>query len=171
LRPGCTRYPEKLLCRYFHIDPKPSDATEENTIVLDTLFSVFSSSWYCQQSPANFDESILDEGFALEMKEYADAILGNRKTLGVLARGTDYMTNNLGADRIHATVDQMITVIHKWMEEYGYERIFLATEDQDNFEKMRAEFPGKIIAISQERMRVADLRKKGTSLIYEFGMT
>ena len=32
LRPGCTRYPESLLCRYFNINPKPADATEDNSI-------------------------------------------------------------------------------------------------------------------------------------------
>lgn len=168
LRPGCTRYPEKLLCKYFHINPKPSDATDDNTLVLDALMSVFSTSWFCNQSPASFDESILDEGFAAEMREYADAVLGGRKVLGVLSRGTDYVTTNLGGDRIHATADQMITVIRQWMEDAGYEKIFLATEDQDIFERMKAEFPGDLIAIAQERMSVSDMRKKGSTLIYDF---
>ncbi len=168
LQPGCTRYPEDMLCKYFRINPKPSDATDENTIKLEKLFSVYTTSWYANQYPANFDESILDEGFAAEMREYADAILGGKKTLGVLARGTDYLTSNLGADRTHATVAQMIPVIKEWMEEEGYERIFLATEDQDNFDQMKAAFPGKILAISQERMSVSDLKKSGSTLIYEF---
>ena len=168
LRPGCTRYPESLLCRYFHINPKPDDATEDNCIVLAGLFAVFSTSWYGCQYPASFDESVFDEKFAAEMKEYADAILGGKKTLGVLARGTDYLTANLGADRCHATADQMISVIREWMDEDGYEKIFLATEDKDNFDKIRAAFPGKVLAISQERMRVSDLEKQGATLIYEY---
>ena len=167
LRPGCTRYPEELLCRYFRINPKPDDATEENTITMTNL-AIFTTSWYCNQFPASFDESILDEKFATEMREYADAVLGGKKTLGVLARGTDYITNNLGPDRIHARIEQMIPVIREWMEEGGYEKIFLATEDKDNFEQMKKAFPGKIIAISQERMSVSDMKKKGTTLIYEF---
>ena len=167
LRPGCTRYPEELLCKYFRISPKPDDASAENTITIADL-AVFTTTWYCTQFPANFDESILDDKFAAEMREYADAVLGGKKTLGVLARGTDYMTNTLGADRVHARVDQMIPVIREWMEEGGYEKIFLATEDEDNFAQMKAAFPGKIIAISQERMSVSDMKKKGTTLIYEF---
>ncbi|MBQ7584526.1 MAG: hypothetical protein IJT24_07925, partial [Lachnospiraceae bacterium] len=167
LRPGCTRYPEELLCRYFHISPKPDDATAENTITVADL-AVTNTTWYCLQFPASFDESILDDKFAAEMREYADAVLGGRKTLGVLARGTDYMTNSLGADRVHARVEQMIPVIREWMEEGGYEKIFLATEDRDNFDQMKAAFPGKIIAISQERLSVSDMKKKGTTLIYEF---
>ena len=168
LRPGCTRYPEELLCRYFHINPKPEDATEDNCLVLKDLFAVFSTSWYGCQYPASFDESILDEKFAADMKEYADAVLGGKKTLGVLARGTDYKTANLGADRVHATAEQMICVIREWLDEDGYEKIFLATEDNDNFDKIKAAFPGKVIAISQERMSISDLEKQGTTLIYEY---
>ncbi len=168
LRPGCTRYPESLLCRYFHINPKPDDATEDNTFVLEGLYAVFSTSWYACQYPANFDESILDKKFAEEMREYADAVLGGKKTLGVLARGTDYLTANLGVDRVHARPDQMISVISEWIKEDGYEKIFLATEDEDNLEKIKAAFPGKVIAISQERMRLSDLEKRGTTLIYEY---
>ena len=167
LRPGCTRYPEELLCRYFRINPKPEDASEENTITITDL-AVLIITWYGCQFPANFDESILDDKFAARMREYADAVLGGKKTLGVLARGTDYMTNALGADRVHARVEQMIPVIREWMEEGGYEKIFLATEDQDNYDQMKAAFPGKIIAISQERMSVSEMKKKGVTLIYEF---
>ncbi|MCR5008845.1 MAG: hypothetical protein K6A76_09740 [Oribacterium sp.] len=167
LRPGCTRYPKELLYKYFKVNPKPADANDENTIVAENMVFI-TLSWFYSQFPANFDESILDEKFASEMREYADAVIGGRKTLGVLARGTDYKMSDLGADRNHASADQMITVIKKWLEEDGYEKIFLATEDQDNFEKIRAAFLGKIIAISQERMSIKEMAKKGTTLIYEF---
>ncbi len=167
LRPGCTRYPDRLLCKYFKIEPKPEDATEENTIVLKNL-AVFNTSWYATQFPANFDESILSEEFAAQMREYADAVLGEKKTLGVLARGTDYVTNDLGADRRHATAEQMIDLIRRWMEEDGYEKIFLATEDLDNYNKIRAAFPGQVIVVSQERHSVSEMQKKNALLIYEF---
>jgi hypothetical protein len=168
LKPGCTRYSEKLLCRYFKISSKPEDATEDNTIVIGGMLPIFTTCWYASQFPTNFDESILSEEFAAEMREYAEAVIGGRKTLGVLARGTDYVTNNLGADRIHANVDQMIAVIHEWMDEGGYEKIFLATEDQDNYDRIRAEFPGKVIAVAQERHSVSEMKKKNSTLIYEF---
>ncbi len=167
LRPGCTRYPEDLLCRYFRINPKPDDATEENTMSLEDL-TEFKTSWFCSRFPANFDESILDEKFAEEMNEYAEAIIGGRKILGVLARGTDYVTMKLGADRRHATPDQMISVIQEWMDEGKYEKIFLATEDKDNYDKIRAAFPGKVIAVSQERHSISEMKKHNSNLIYEF---
>lgn len=95
-------------------------------------------------------------------------VIGGKKTLGVLARGTDYLTANLGADRTHATADQMITVIDKWLEEDGYEKIFLATEDKDHLDKIKAAFPGKVLAISQKRIGISDLEKQGSTLIYEY---
>ncbi len=167
LRPGCTRYPEELLCKYFRISPKPDDATVENTMVLEDL-TAFKTSWFCNHFPANFDESILDEKFAKEMNEYAEAIIGGRKILGVLARGTDYVTMKLGADRRHATPDQMISVIQEWMDEGQYDKIFLATEDKDNYDKIRAAFPGKVIAVSQERHSISEMKKNNSNLIYEF---
>ncbi|MBR4776058.1 MAG: hypothetical protein IK007_00440 [Lachnospiraceae bacterium] len=167
LKPGCTRYPEELLCKYFHINPKPADATEENTIAVSNL-CIFSTTWYCNQYPANFDESILDDNFAEEMNDYAEAVIGGKKTLGVLARGTDYRTNNLGDDRIHARPAHMIPVIKKWMEEGGYERIFLATEDKDIYDAILQAFPGKVFAIAQERHTVSELQEKNSTLIYEF---
>ncbi len=167
LQPGCTRYPEELLCRYFRLNPKPADATPDNTIVITDL-AALSTTWLCCQYPANFDESILEDGFAGEMSEYAEAVLGNKKTLGVLARGTDYVTNNLGDDRIHARPAHMIPEIKKWMQEKGYEKIFLATEDKDIYDAFLKEFPGKITVIAQERHTVSELKEKDTSLIFEF---
>lgn len=167
LKPGCTRYPEALLCRYFHIDPKPADATEENTIFVDDL-AIISTTWFSCQFPANFDESILDEGFASEMSEYAQAIIGGKKTLGVLARGTDYVTTNLGDDRVHAKPAHMIPMMREWMKEGGYEKIFLATEDKDIYDAMLAEFPGQVVVIAQERHSVSEMKEKNSTLIYEF---
>ncbi|MBR3735659.1 MAG: hypothetical protein IKN07_07240 [Lachnospiraceae bacterium] len=166
LRPESTRYPESILCKYFHIAPKPEDAAEENTITVLDL-AVLTTTWLCCRFPANFDESILDDEFASQMNEYAETVMGGRKTLGVLARGTDYVTNNLGDDRVHAKPAHMIPVIRKWMAEGGYEKIFLATEDKDIYDTMRSEFPGQIIAIAQERHSVSEMQEKNTTLIYE----
>ena len=167
LKPGCTRYPEELLCRYFRLTPKPADAVPENTIVINDL-AVFCTTWLCCQHPSSFDESILDSKFAQDMNEYAEAIIGGKKTLGVLARGTDYITSNLGDDRIHAKPAHMIPLIKKWMQEEGYEKIFLATEDKDIYDVFLKEFPGKVTVIAQERHTVSEFKKNDTSLIFEF---
>ncbi len=167
LKPDCTRYSQELLSRYFKINPKPEDATEDNTIFIHEL-SIFVTTWYGCQFPANFDESIFNEKFASDLKHYADAIIGGKKVLGVLARGTDYITSKLGNDRKHATAEQMITVIQKWMDEDGYDKIFLATEDDDILKKIRAAFPKKIIAISQKRTSVKELKKAGAVLLNDY---
>ena len=56
LRPNCTRYPEDLLCRYFKINTKPEDATEDNTLVLNDM-PIIHTTWYCCHFPSSFDES------------------------------------------------------------------------------------------------------------------
>ena len=167
LRPGCTRYPDDLLCRYFHINAKPADATEDNTIFLHNL-SFLMMTWHTCQFPASFDESIFKEEFVTQMKQYSDAIIGGKKVLGVLSRGTDYVTSDLGADRRHATAEQMITVIQKWLDEDGYDKVFVATEDEDNLTKIRAAFPKKVIAVVQRRTSVKEMKKKGVTLLNEF---
>ena len=92
MSPGCTRYPEELLCKYFRIYPKPEDATGENTIYLKDL-TVLVISWHCCQYPDSFDESILDEGFAKEMEEYNDFGEDGKESSHILikANAKEYM--------------------------------------------------------------------------------
>ena len=54
-------------------------------------------------------------------------------------------------------------MIDEWMETYGYERVFLATEDEDVLEWMRDRYGEKLLAVSQERHRVEEL--EGTMLL------
>ncbi len=49
-------------------------------------------------------------------------------------------------------------MIYEWMEEDGYDAIFLATEDQDVLDVMKEEFKGKIRVIAQERHKVSDFK-------------
>lgn len=168
LKPNCTRYSDDILSRYFNINTKPDDATVANTADFSTEFPALSITWYFGRFKAGFDETIINDRFIKEMDEYMEAVLPEEKVLGVLARGTDYVRMNLGDDRIHATVEQMVPRIREWMTEGGYKKIFLATEDQDIFDKMRKEFPNEIIAIAQERHSVMEFKEKDSNLIFDF---
>jgi uncharacterized protein (UPF0264 family) len=83
------------------------------------------------------------------MDEYYEAVMGQRKTLGVLIRGSDYVSTGLSGTRKMASVEQMTPLIRKWMKDYGYEKIFLATEDADILAQMRKEFGKSMVALSQ----------------------
>ena len=105
------------------------------------------------------DASILAPRFKNEMDEYYEALFEGRKVLGILIRGTDYISTGLSGERRMATVPQMLPTIHQWLEEDGYDRIFLATEDNDILDQMKSEFGKRIIAVAQERHRVSDFRE------------
>ena len=56
-----------------------------------------------------------------------------------------------------AAADDMIPVIHEWIDSFGYEGIFLATEDSDILARIREEFCSFVRVIAQERHSVSEL--------------
>ncbi len=67
------------------------------------------------------------------------------KILGVHFRGTGY---KLARNPYPATINQMINIITKILKEENYDKIFLMTEDQTNFEKLVEYFGDKIIYLN-----------------------
>ena len=151
------KYPRKLMERYFSANLWDEEANEDNTLwVPDTVLLVKTA--FYQSMPGMMDKSVIAPSFAMEMDEYYDAVFGGRKTLGVLIRGSDYIATGLSGSRKMATVEQMIPGIRKWMRDFRYEKIFLATEDADILAQMRKEFGKSMAALSQHRISVSDLK-------------
>ena len=151
------KYPREMVERYFSVDLWAEDANEDNTLkVPDTV--MFIKTKFVQTLPGIMDRSVIASSFLAEMDEYYDAVFGGKKTLGVLIRGSDYIATGLSGVRKMATVEQMAPVIRKWMADYGYEKIFLATEDADILSQMRKEFGKTMVALSQRRITRNDLR-------------
>ena len=69
----------------------------------------------------------------------------DHKILGVHFRGTGY---KLARNPYPATINQMINIITKILKEENYDKIFLMTEDQTNFEKLVEYFGDKIIYLN-----------------------
>ena len=155
LKEGSTRYEDEMLQRYFTLDARPEAATEENTARLQDVSVLYATYLYTKFNP-EIDVNIMADSFRREMDEYAETVLGDHKVLGVLIRGTDYIVSKMSGARKMATVEEMLPTIRKWMEEDQYDLIFLATEDQDVLEQMRAEFGKKLRVIAQVRHRVRD---------------
>ncbi len=101
------------------------------------------------------------------MDEYYDSLFGEEKVLGVMIRGTDYVTSGMTGDRMMASASQMAPLIHEWINKYGFEKVFLATEDEDALEYMRQEFGSLVVALSQERLKLSDLRQNEILSDYE----
>lgn len=83
------------------------------------------------------------------------------KTLGVVARGTDYRHG--GFDLPSPMEDSAyIELVKQKMEEWGCSELLLATEDEDILERFkRAKFNGRLKYIAQERYRYPDISKPG----------
>lgn len=151
------KFPRSMVEKYFAVDIWDPEANEENTLMVPNLVILYKTKFYVNLR-ASLDVDSIAPGFREEMDEYYDAVLGGKKTLGILIRGTDYISSGLWGIRKMATVEQMTPKIHQWMEEYGYEKLFLATEDADILAAMRKEFGKKLIALSQKRLTVSNLR-------------
>ncbi|MBQ6554721.1 MAG: hypothetical protein IJL89_05770 [Firmicutes bacterium] len=161
------KFKREMLEKYFNISAPAEDADESNTIFIreDMTVQVINS-YFIQSHPSGIDKNILNENFRLEMDEYFDAVFGGKKVLGVLIRGSDYITAGLSGVRKQATADEMIPEIDRWLEEDNYDLIFLATEDSDILNRMYSKYGSKLKAISQERFSVKDFND--SKLIYEY---
>lgn len=146
------------LSKYFKLDFKRSDSTPENTVSIGSI-AFLNILWRYYVSPGRLSTNVLQDKFLNDLDEYTEAIIKGRKSLGVLIRGTDYKTVGFVGARAQASVDDMLPMIKEWMEQGGYEVIFLATEDKDVLDQMRKEFGNKVVAIAQERHSVKDFEK------------
>lgn len=160
------KFREEELAKYFTLDIGNKEATDENTLVVPS-FMAMSKIKFLKGITHSIDETILTPEFKAEIDEYYDDLFGDEKVLGVMIRGTDYITSGMTGDRIMASPQQMSPLIHEWMEEYGFEKIFLATEDEDALLYMRSEFGHQVVALSQERLRLSDLRQNEILSDYE----
>ena len=160
------KYPRALVEKYFAVDIWNPEATEENTLMVPNAVIINKTQYY-SCLPATLEASSIAPGFKAEMDEYYDAVLGGRKVLGVLIRGSDYLTVGFGGSRKMATVEQMVPKIRQWMADFGYQKLFLATEDSDILARMKKEFGRNMIALAQERLSVKNLRQGQIIAEYE----
>ncbi len=151
------KYPRDFVEKYFAVDIWDPEANESNTLMIPNLVLFVKTKIY-QDREDSVDASIISDAFKKEMDEYYEAVFGGKKTLGILIRGTDYIATGLSGVRKMATPEQMIPKIHQWIDAYGFEKIFLATEDKNILRKMHAEFGSMLSALSQERIGVSDLK-------------
>ena len=155
LKENCTRYDQAMLQKYFTLESKPKDSTPANTIYIADVV-ILSMTYHATKFKVEIDENVLTDNFRAEMDDYAAAVLGGHKVLGVLIRGTDYIVSKMSGKRQQATVDDMLPMIREWLAADGYDLIFLATEDQDILDRMRKEFGSMIRVVSQVRHSVRD---------------
>lgn len=88
------------------------------------------------------------ENYILE--EY-NALLANKKILGLLYRGTDYKSLKPKDHPIQPDVDLFISMIKEKLDEWGnFDGFYLATDEENVVKRLEKEFPGKIIVNRRE---------------------
>ena len=166
LKAGSSRYSDAILSRYLNVSFLPEDADENNTLSVVNFFSfhfVYSMRGrYCPRV-----RKLLSSRFLAEIKEYANAVLGGKKVLGLLVRGSDYITTGMSGEMKPPVPEDVIRLVRSRMDTGRYDCIFLATEDRDILAKMRDEFGNRILAVSQERYSVRDLANSMTISEYD----
>ncbi|MCR5275500.1 MAG: hypothetical protein K6E26_09095 [Clostridiales bacterium] len=146
----------------------PDDADAGNTLTIYNYFALLFTRMMRQASVGDFDYNSLNPVFLNDMKEYADAVIGDKKMLGLLVRGSDYITSKMSGVSAPVSTDVIIPKVKELMKTDGFDGIFLATEDADVLETMEKAFPGILRAVSQERYRVSDFEKyQGITTISE----
>ena len=81
------------------------------------------------------------------------------KTLGVLARGTDYVHTHLRNHAVHADPDMIFEKIDKLIQEWNLEYIYLATEDASYCELFKKRYGDRVFFTDQERFTVKEGEK------------
>ncbi|MBR2766184.1 MAG: hypothetical protein IKE03_09420 [Blautia sp.] len=157
LKQNLGQFNTAILDKYFSFDLKQNDATKKNTVFFREIAALKSTAFIYLTEP-KVDLRVVKKSFLDELNLYCDAVLGGKRVLGVLIRGTDYINLFKTGIRQMSTPQDMAPMIDEWMEKYDYEKVFLATEDKDILEWMRKRYPGKLLAVSQERHSVEDLK-------------
>ncbi len=157
IEPGSTRFSSEMLENYFVFGSAPKDSNEENTAYAK-CFNSFVLNNFIQYYEAKTGPDILQPVFLNQMKEYADEIISDQKILGVLLRGTDYSIANFKGAFHPAPLEECMRIIDERLTEHNYDKIFVATEDSYYLERMIMKYPGRILAVSQERHDVSEFR-------------
>ena len=73
------------------------------------------------------------------------------KTLGVVARGTDYIGTHLQGHAKHASKETVGDKIEELLDEWKLEYVFIATEDERYYSYYKERFKDKVFMTDQER--------------------
>jgi hypothetical protein len=162
IQPGSSRYPDEMLEKYFDLRISTPDFNEDNTVLIVNYFAAWFVRMAGKDRDSQYNINSLNPTFKKEMDEYAQAVMGSKRMLAVLLRGTDFITSGMAALAKPVTADFAIPLIKQWMEEDSYDGIVLATEDEDMLSATREASGNKLIAISQERFSVEKLGSNET---------
>lgn len=97
--------------------------------------------------------------------ECSEVFIGGRRVLGVLCRGTDYVTLKPIGHPVQPTLSQIFSLVREKLVELNIDYIYLATEEKSIEKSFENEFPGKVLV--NKRTYYDDYYKKNCTYIRE----
>lgn len=85
-------------------------------------------------------------------------IPNNKKVLGILCRGTDYLLKRPKDHPIQPQPQTVISMAKEALNKYECDYIFLATEDADILALFKKSFPNKLLFIDQKRVSHEEMK-------------
>ena len=82
-----------------------------------------------------------------------DMLFREKRVLGVLCRGTDYISTKPHGHPVQPDPTAVIEKAKEMMDSNNCEKLFLATEDQNIYELFTASFGEKLLSLSTERYK------------------
>lgn len=93
----------------------------------------------------------LSDEFKSYYQEKYHGFFNRDATIGVLCRGTDYVSNHPPDHPIQPTIEQLIAGIREYLNEEDNKYVYLATEDEQVYTRFYDEFAEKLTAIETTR--------------------
>jgi hypothetical protein len=89
-----------------------------------------------------------------------EEIVGNKKILGIMCRGTDFSTLKPAHHPIQPNPLDIINEAEIIMRKHNCTHIFLSTEDKEIYDLFKHKFPDCLLSVSQNRFSASDLGGK-----------
>jgi hypothetical protein len=96
---------------------------------------------------------VIKKEIMAEIDEQQRDLLGNRKTLGVLCRGTDYVNVRPSAHPVQPSLPELMEKVDAVFRGRQCEIIYLATEDEDVYQSFKNRYQDKLIVSKAKRYR------------------
>ena len=93
---------------------------------------------------------------AKEAERKCDEIFGRARVLGVLARGTDYVKARPKKHPVQPNATQLIEKCKEVMKNYGCEKIYLTTEDEQIYLEFKEVFGERLLSMNVKRYQTSD---------------
>ena len=102
----------------------------------------------------DWDAGVYNDAVENYISRRKELLISPADTLGILIRGTDYTKTALPGHPRHASVKEIIDKVAEVEKEHVYKWLYLATEDINVLDEMRAYYGDKLIYTDQERFDV-----------------